>query len=293
MGPSRRPVGRRRLRAGPPAPQGLLHRHLGVHRLQGLRGRVQGVEPGPRRRLRALRDVLRQHPRARRQHVAARRVRRKAPDDDRPGTSGNGSAGRDGPGDRLRRRGRALADVVRRVQALHSRGLPRRLPDRLAVPHRVRHRGRATGHLQRLRLLRARLPVRRHRPAQGGRARVQVHTLLRPAQGGPDARVRAGLPDRVDPVRRPRRAARARGPSARGAAREGRRRGTPLRPRPRRRGRRRRRVLPAARRARGLRPAAGPGRHHSRPRVDLEARRCGGGHVWPRSARRPSWGADR
>ena len=40
-------------------------------------------------------------------------------------------------------------------------------------------------------------------------ARLQVHALLRPAQGRPDAGVRAGLPDRVHPVRRPRRAARA------------------------------------------------------------------------------------
>ena len=62
-----------------------------------------------------------------------------------------------------------LADVLRRVQALHARRLPRRLPDRVAVPHRVRHRRRAGRHLQRLRLLRAGLPVRRDRPARGRR----------------------------------------------------------------------------------------------------------------------------
>ena len=45
------PAARRRLRR-PPAAHGLLHRHLGLHRLQGLRGGVQGVERGPRRRLR-------------------------------------------------------------------------------------------------------------------------------------------------------------------------------------------------------------------------------------------------
>ena len=61
-------------------------------------------------------------------------------------------------------------------------GVPGRLPDRRAVPHRVRHRRRAAGHLQRLRLLRARLPVRRDRPAQGRRPGLQVHALLRPAQ---------------------------------------------------------------------------------------------------------------
>src|ERR1700750_1387796 len=44
----------------------------------------------------------------------------------------------------------ALADGLRRLQALHGRRLPRRLPDRRAVPHRVRHRRRAAGRLQRL-----------------------------------------------------------------------------------------------------------------------------------------------
>ena len=38
--------------ARPPAADGLLHRHLGVHRLQGLRGGLQGVERGPRGRAR-------------------------------------------------------------------------------------------------------------------------------------------------------------------------------------------------------------------------------------------------
>ena len=42
------------------------------------------------------------------------------------------------------------------------------------------------------------------------RARLEVHALLRPAQGRPRARVREGVPDGVDPVRAARRAARAR-----------------------------------------------------------------------------------
>ena len=46
-----------------------------------------------------------------------------------------------------------------------THGLPRRLPDRGALPHRVRHRRRAGGHLQRLRLLRPGMPVRRARQA--------------------------------------------------------------------------------------------------------------------------------
>ncbi len=66
-----------------------------------------------------------------------------------------------------------LADGLGRVQALHARRLPGRLPDRGAVPHRVRHRGGAAGHLQRLRLLRLR-PARTGSSTGGeddGRAR--------------------------------------------------------------------------------------------------------------------------
>ena len=110
-----------------------------------------------------------------------------------------------------------------------ARRLPRRLPDRGAVPHRVRHRRRAGGRLQRLRLLRAGLPVRRDRPARGRRPRLEVHALLRPAQGRPGAGLRAGLPDRLDPVRRARRAARAAPSAARALARGGRSRGSALR----------------------------------------------------------------
>ena len=73
----------------------------------------------------------------------------------------------DGDGvDARTRRAAALADVESDVckHCTHA-GVPRRLPDGLALPHRVRHRRRAGGHLQRLRLLRARVPVRRARQA--------------------------------------------------------------------------------------------------------------------------------
>ena len=53
-------------------------------------------------------------------------------------------------------------------------------PTGVAVPHRVRDGRRPGGHLQRLRLLRARLPLRRPRPAGGRRAGLEVHPLLRP-----------------------------------------------------------------------------------------------------------------
>src|SRR4029450_12630937 len=73
-------------------------------------------------------------------------------------------------------------------------------PDRGPVPDRVRHRGRPAGHLQRLRLLRARLPVRGDRAARGRRAGVQVHPVLRPAQGPHGARLRARPPDAANGV---------------------------------------------------------------------------------------------
>ena len=78
------------------------------------------------------------------------------------GMPGRGLAGR-----RREPRARAfpVAHGVRRVQALHERGLPRRLPHGRAVSHRVRLRRRPERHLQRLRLLRAGLPVRGHRAA--------------------------------------------------------------------------------------------------------------------------------
>ena len=172
------------------------------------------------------RQVLRQHGRPRRRHLAPRRVHRA--DRCRPTSRDGGVAGRRPPARGQAIDGRRadlpggrrlpLADGLRRVQALHRRRLPRGVPDRRAVPHRVRHRRRAGGRLQRLRLLRPGLPVRRDRPARGRRPGVEVHALLRPAQGRPGAGLRPGLPDQLDPVRRARRAARARRAPARPAA---------------------------------------------------------------------------
>ena len=113
------------------------------------------------------------------------------------GADGGAAAG----GSAAARTGTALADVVGRVQALHARRLPGRVPDRGADAHRVRHRGRAGGRLQRLRLLHPRLPVRGDRPAQGGRPGLEVHAVLRPARRGDGAGLRQGVPDRLDPVR--------------------------------------------------------------------------------------------
>ena len=104
------------------------------------------------------RRLLRQHGRPRRdtwRHVAF--IEQRTPTSTRSRTS------RPSAGLQTYQRGRrhALADGLRRLQALHPRRLPRGLPDRRAVPHRVRHGRRAGGRLQRLRLLRAGLPVRR------------------------------------------------------------------------------------------------------------------------------------
>ena len=173
--------------------------------------------------------------------------------------------------------GLPLADVLRRVQALHARRLPRRLPDRRAVPHRVRHGGRAAGHLQRLRLLRAR-PARTASStgAQGdGQTSASPRSARSATTGSATARGR--------PARRPARPSRsssARSTSCasgrgagRGAARGGGHRRPALRRRPRRRRRRRRRVLPAAGRAGGLRPATRPGRDDPGPAADVATRR--------------------
>ena len=49
------------------------------------------------------------------------------------------------------------------------------------------------GRLQRVRLLRAGLPIRRDRPARGRRTGVEVHALLRPPKGRHGAGVREGM----------------------------------------------------------------------------------------------------
>ena len=119
--------------AGRRAAHGLLHRHDRLHRLQGVRGRVQAVErPARRRRQVPHGRLLRQHRRGCRRHLAPRALRRAA-------TPTAASSRPD-----LRARPTAVDSWrrchVRRLQALHERRLPRRLPDRRADPHRVRHR---------------------------------------------------------------------------------------------------------------------------------------------------------
>ena len=92
----------------PPAADGVLHRHLGLHRLQGLRGGLQGVEPRPRRRVRPARHVVRQHRRLSARTLAARRVHRAAAADRASRRGGHASTSAmpsfDLPGARHRRR---------------------------------------------------------------------------------------------------------------------------------------------------------------------------------------------
>ena len=226
---------------GAPA-HGLLHRHLGVHRLQGLRGRVQAMERPARRRLarparaspmttRAscrpargatsassscssprpqLKDEAEQALDARRRRQAAGDPGRRRPRDLRSGRL-RGPGARDvvDVADAVAQDGR-LGVHVRRVQALHQRRLPGRLPDRRADPHRASDGRAAARRVQRLRLLRAGMPVRRRRPRPDRRPRRQVHALLRPPGRRTGARLREVLPDRLDPVRALRGARRAR-----------------------------------------------------------------------------------
>src|SRR5256886_6434089 len=167
---------------------GVLHRHHGLHRVQSVRGRVQGMEPAPGRERRhpgAERRQLRQPPPAGRHPLAARPLHRAV----------------QGP---LRR---PLVDDERRVQALRPGGMPGSVPDRRHHPHRVRHGGDPVRRLQRMSRVHRRLPVRRHRHQSGVWHGAEVHPLLRPAQGGARARVLEGVSHGLDPVRLDRRAA--------------------------------------------------------------------------------------
>ena len=127
------------------------------------------------------------------------------------------------------------------------------------------------GVIDRRRRREGRRQERRHRP--------EVHALLRPAQGRPEAGLRAGLPDPVDPVRRRRRAARAGAGAGRRPAR----------------GRRARR--PAVRREHRTTASAGSGRssccstsprstacRRTRSSPPRTCRRCGARPGWPPSA---------
>ena len=192
----------------PAAAHGLLHRHQrSASAARPARWRARSGTRVPEDGTEPARHVLRQHRRARRRHLAARGVHRAAQPVGQAASPELAARRRDAATG-CRTPPTARPDfrwlmASRRVQALHPRRLPGRVPDRRAVPHRVRHRRRAGGRLQRLRLLRAGLPVRRHRPAPRTTAGCWKCTLCYDRLGdGHGAGLREGVPDRVDPVRR-------------------------------------------------------------------------------------------
>ena len=116
---------------------------------------------------------------------------------------------------------RRLEHDERRLQALRAGELHGSVSDQRHHPDRVRHRLHPAERLQRLPGLHRRLPVPRHRLRRGIGAGSQVHVLLRPPAGQPDAGVRQGLPDGVDQVRRAEHDARDRRRAAEPAPRSG------------------------------------------------------------------------
>ena len=203
-------------RAGPQLR--LLHRHDALHRLQGLRGRVQGMERPAGGRIRADRPQLRQY----RRTLGATTWRHVAFIE----KIGDGDGDRATEMPPFQSNWLMMSDVCK-----HCSPAPclEACPDRRALPHRVRHRRRAAGHLQRLRLLRAGLPVRRRRAERSRRQGAQMHALLRPPERRAGAGLRQSLPDRFDPVRRAVRAARPGAEARRELARARRKRRLSLR----------------------------------------------------------------
>ena len=216
----------------------VLHRHVGVHRVQGVRGGVQGMEHGARRRVQPARDVVRQHGRAGREHVAACGVHRAAASRSR---SIWGCRGFERPGDasgaetRTDFRWLMSSDVCKHcthagcLDVCPTGALFRTEFGTVVVQQDICNgcgycvSGCPYGVIER----------------REGDGRAWKCTLCYDRlHDGLGAGVREGVPDGLDPVRRAGRAARAGGAARRGIARAGRDRGAAVRPRPeRRRGR--------------------------------------------------------
>ena len=176
---------------------------------------------------------------------------------------------------------------LRRLQALHERRLPRRLPDRRADPDGVRDRHRPARHLQRLRLL------RRRRARSASSTATPTTAAPRSARSATTACRTASSPRARRPAR-PTRSSSGRttssssGAAARGRAARARARGrVPLR--------RRRRARATSSRAASARSSCSPSRPSAtgcrrrptrRPRRTARRRRRPGSPP-PRSPRRP------
>ena len=173
-----------------------------LHRLQGVRGRLQGVEPAPRRRLRLHRQVLRQHRRAR------------APTAGATWRSSSRAAPPSGP----TRRRTAASDATPRVAAWHaptsaSTARTRRAwrcarPARSSAPSSARSscsRTSATAAATACPPARSACIDRREDDGRAWKCTLCYDRL----KDGLEPACAQGLPDRLDPVRRARRAARA------------------------------------------------------------------------------------
>ena len=170
--------------AGERRADGVLHRHDNLYRLQGLRGRVQGMEPAPgagRRRSgsRDERRELRQHAWPERDDVAARQVHRAV----------------------RRAVRRALAHDERCLQALRPGALSRGLSNRRDRANGVRHGRHPVGHVQWVPRLYRGLSVRGDRHQPGVAHGAEMHAVQRSPGGRARAGVLEGLPHRFDSVR--------------------------------------------------------------------------------------------
>ncbi len=262
----------RDLRRRGAAARRLLHRHDALHRLQGVRGRLQGVEPRPGR------------PRA---ASPATRTTTRSHSAPTPGATSRSSSSASRSTARRGRSSRPRGRAPRRRAGLetHQDGDGLRWLMASDVCKHCTHAACLdvcpTGALFRTEFGTVvvqqdvcngcgycvpGLPVRRARPARGRRPGLEMHALLRPPQGRPEPACAQACPTNsiqfgeLDDLRE--RAEERLETAARG----GPERGAPLPRRPRRRRRRLRRVLPAARRARDLPAAARPRRHDARPR---------------------------
>ena len=185
-----------------------------LHRLQGLRGGVQAVEPAARGRPRFTGMSYDNTGAARRHHLAPRGLRRAG------AASARGDGGADASFSWL-----MMTDVCKHCE--HA-GCLDACPTGRDRPHRVRLGRTPARRLQRLRLLRAGCPFGVIDRLGRRRPRLEVHALLRPARGGLKPACAKACP--TDSIQfGARRAARAAPRAGRAAARARRDRGLPLR----------------------------------------------------------------
>ena len=173
------------------------HRRQHLHRLQGLRGCLQGMERSSRRRhgcgAAFSYDNTQSLGASTWRHVLFL---------EQPLTAGPQIADTQDPF-----RWVFLSDVCKHCA---NAGCLEACPTGSIVRTECRLRLCATRCLQWLRILRGLMPVRRDRQAARRWPRIQMHVLLRPAESRPDPRVRQSLSDAIDSIRSSRRTSGAR-----------------------------------------------------------------------------------